>query len=76
MVMIDDDDDDVAINDIFQQHETAYLCHLVGRVSFLHTLTVVLVRSLIDGVCFMLSFFFLFWVKSMRTVQNIKKKHS
>lgn len=58
MAMIDDDDDDdddVAINEISNNMKLPIYAVLVGRVSFLHTLIVVLVRFLISGVCFMLS---------------------
>lgn len=61
MAMIDDDDD-VAINEISNNMKLPIYAVLVGRVFFLLTLIVffVLVRFLIDGVCFMLSSFFSF----------------
>lgn len=57
----DDDDDDVAINEISNNMKLPIYAVLVGRVSFLHTLIVVLVRFLISGVCLCcLPFFSLF----------------
>lgn len=69
MAMIDDDDDDVAINEISNNMKLPIYAVLVGRVSFLHTLIVVsgiLVRLLLffylDRWCFLVHvlLFFLF----------------
>lgn len=50
MAMIDDDGDDVAINEISNNMKLPIYAVLVGRVSFLHPLTVVF--SLCLFVCF------------------------
>lgn len=83
MAMIDDDDDDLAINEISNNMKLPIYAVLVGRVSFLHTLIVVSCFSSVFFVffwsmvfCFMLSSFFSFGVKSMRTVQIKKREHS
>lgn len=57
MAMIDDDGDDVAINEISNNMKLPIYAILVGRVSFLHPLTVVF--SLCLFVCFLVLFCFL-----------------
>lgn len=53
MAMIDNEnEEDVAINGISNNMKLPIYAVLVGCVSFLHTLIVVLVRFLIDGLLF------------------------
>lgn len=86
MAMIDDDGDDVAINEISNNMKLPIYAVLVGRVSFLHPLTVVFFPLFICLFsCFVL--FFDWWclsyvvfslgrgVKRMRAVQIQKQEH-
>lgn len=76
MAMIDDDedDDDVAINEISNNMKLPIYAVLVGRVSFLHTLIVVLVRF--DQWCFVLCclLFFSFLGKTHAHSADLRKR--